>query len=83
VWIDGKPLKEPWLPKGTVTINTGHIPGCLPTAQGCKVPPDDYFVMGDNRGDSQDSRFFGPIPRSLIVGRVFFRIWPIGRIGFL
>jgi len=72
VWINGKPLKEPWLPKGTVTS------GITPQ----KIPPNEFFVMGDNRGDSQDSRFFGPISRSLIVGHVVFRIWPISHIGF-
>jgi len=83
VWIDGKPLAETWLPKGTVTTGiTGQIPGCIPVAGGCKIPAKYYFVMGDNRGDSQDSRFFGPIPRSLIVGHVVFRIWPLSRIGF-
>jgi signal peptidase I len=67
VWIDGKPLAEPWLPPGTVT--TGIQPQT--------VPPNEFFVMGDNRSNSQDSRFFGPISRSLIVGRVVFRIWPL------
>ena len=70
VYIDGKPLSEPWLPPGTVTTGI--------TRQ--KVPPNEYFVMGDNRSDSQDSRFFGPIPRSLIVGRVVLRIWPLSRV---
>ena len=38
--------------------------------------PDEYFVMGDNRNDSHDSRLFGPINRQLILGRVWFRCWP-------
>lgn len=69
VYIDGKILPEPWLPPGTVTR------GIRPQ----KIPPDHYFVMGDNRGDSLDSRYFGPIPGSLIVGRVVARIWPLSR----
>ena len=38
--------------------------------------PEEYFVLGDNRGDSQDSRAFGPVHRRLILGRVWFRVWP-------
>jgi signal peptidase I len=72
VWIDGKPLNEPWLPRGTYTSSFPKL----------KIPSNEYFVMGDNRGDSQDSRFFGPISRSLIVGKVVFRIWPISHMGF-
>jgi signal peptidase I len=73
VYIDGRPLDEPYLPAGTVTDN-------LPPT---KVPDDEVFVMGDNRGDSRDSRYFGPIDESLIVGRAFVRIWPVTHLGFL
>ena len=47
------------------------------------IPPKHIWVMGDNRAGSKDSRCFGPIPESDIVGRVFFRMWPPGDIGFL
>ena len=46
-----------------------------------RVPMDDYFVMGDNRCNSEDSRLFGPVPRSKIVGRVFVIVWPLSRFG--
>jgi signal peptidase I len=72
VYINGKPLAEPFLPPGTVTTN-------IPKQ---KIPPHEYFVMGDNRSDSQDSRFFGPIPGSLIVGHVVLRLWPLSRFHF-
>ena len=70
VYINGKPLAEPWLPKGVVTSNFGPV----------KIPKNYYFVMGDNRGFSEDSRVFGPISGSLIVGRVVLRIWPLSHI---
>jgi len=47
------------------------------------VPKGDYYMMGDNRPDSEDSRFWGPVPRSWLIGQVFLTYWPIGRIGFL
>jgi signal peptidase I len=48
-----------------------------------KIPPGDYFMMGDNRGESDDSRFWGPVPKKWIIGVAFFTYWPPDRIGFL
>jgi signal peptidase I len=45
------------------------------------IPPGDYFMMGDNRGESDDSRFWGPVPKSWIIGQAFFTYWPPDRIG--
>jgi signal peptidase I len=47
------------------------------------IPRGDYYVMGDNRPDSEDSRFWGPIRKSWIIGQAFFTYWPPDRIGFL
>jgi signal peptidase I len=48
-----------------------------------KVPPGDYFMMGDNRGESDDSRFWGPVPDKWVIGVAFFTYWPPDRIGTL
>jgi signal peptidase I len=48
-----------------------------------KIPPGHYFMMGDNRGASDDSRFWGPVPRSWIIGKAFATYWPPDRIGTL
>lgn len=45
------------------------------------VPPREYYMMGDNRPDSEDSRFWGPVRRSWIIGKAFFTYWPPDRIG--
>jgi signal peptidase I len=70
VFINGQELKESYLPPGTVTT-------MLPLQ---KIPPGRYFVMGDNRTNSKDSRYIGTIPKSLIVGRAFIRVWPLSKI---
>jgi signal peptidase I len=76
VLINGKILAQPWL---TAAARTD--PG--PPIRSQVIPVGDYFVMGDNRGDSSDSRVFGPIPSSLIVGHAVVRIWPPSRLGGL
>ncbi|MBV9801377.1 MAG: signal peptidase I [Solirubrobacterales bacterium] len=48
-----------------------------------KIPAGDYFMMGDNRGASDDSRFWGPVPDKWVIGVAFFTYWPPDRIGFL
>jgi signal peptidase I len=47
------------------------------------VPRGDYYMMGDNRPDSLDSRFWGPVPRAWLIGEAFFTYWPPDRIGIL
>jgi len=47
------------------------------------VPKGDYYMMGDNRSDSLDSRFWGPVPRSWMIGEAFLTYWPPDRIGSL
>ena len=48
-----------------------------------KIPPGYYFMMGDNRGESDDSRYWGPVPSKWLIGIAFFTYWPPDRVGFL
>jgi signal peptidase I len=58
----------------------GNGPPCdLPET--ITIPPDHYFMMGDNRGASDDSRFWGPVPREWIIGKAFATYWPPNRLG--
>jgi signal peptidase I len=70
---NGAPVTEPYLDQGTKTTS------CKETTVG----PGQLFVMGDNRTNSQDSRIFGVIQRSDVVGRAFVRIWPLNHVGWL
>lgn len=73
VYVNGRMLDESYLPDGVVTGDFGPE----------KIPAASYWMMGDNRSQSRDSRYFGPIPDSDIVGRAFVRLWPLSRLGFL
>jgi len=78
VYINGHRLHEPYLPdQWTQQTN----PGIWSEGEGAVIPPNQYFVMGDNRNRSQDSRFFGPITRDRIDGKAWFRIWPLDHFG--
>lgn len=77
VYIDGKPLAEPWLPKPMPMTYPSPLPYPFSLNHPYTVPAGEYYVMGDNRTDSEDSRYFGPIPAHLIVGKVAFVVWPL------
>lgn len=86
VFINGHPLKESYLQRGVQTCAPNTGPTCANgdgDIAATKIPADDVLVLGDNRPASKDSRFFGPIKESSIVGRVFVRIWPLNDLGFL
>ncbi len=73
IYANGRAVKEPWTYFPTIGTPIGQV----------TVPKGSYFVMGDNRDDSCDSRFWGTVPRSDIIGKVFVRVWPPSRIGFI
>lgn len=72
---NGEPvmLNESYLPDTTKTYNLSE--------DEVKLGKDEYFVMGDNRNSSKDSRSFGPVNKSFLIGRVMFRGWPFDKIN--
>jgi signal peptidase I len=70
VYVDGVALDEPYLDQNTQGGGRSWL-----------VPPLHIFIMGDNRSASRDSRTFGAVPLSQIVGRAVFRYWPLDQIG--
>jgi signal peptidase I len=72
VSINGKTLGEPYVPPQFVDMSAyGPV----------RIPPDEYFVMGDHRISSNDSRIFGPVPGDFIYGKAVFAYWPWNHFG--
>jgi signal peptidase I len=63
------------------TIPCGQSGGDCNLPKPITIPPDHYFMMGDNRGASDDSRYWGPVPRGWLIGKAFATYWPPDRIG--
>jgi signal peptidase I len=72
VYLNGEPLEEKYIAE----------PPESPMKE-VKVPTGEYFVMGDNRNDSNDSRYWGFLPKQNIIGRAVFRFWPLNRGGLI
>ena len=73
IYVNGSPLHETWTHYEPLGQAIGNV----------TVPANSYFMMGDNHPNSCDSRMWGTVPRSDIIGKVFLRIWPLRRFGFI
>ena len=73
IYVNGKVLDETWTHTEPLGQAIGHV----------TVPANQYFMMGDNHADSCDSRMWGTVPKSDIIGKAFIRIWPLNRLGLL
>ncbi len=73
IYVNGKVLDQTWTHYEPLGTPIGNV----------TVPPNRYFLMGDNQSESCDSRTWGTVPRSSIIGKAFFRLWPLSQFGFL
>ncbi len=73
LYINHIKIDQPYLKKKDVSTNINM--------QAMKIREKHYFVLGDNRSISVDSRFFGAVPQNHILGKAFFRYWPLSRFG--
>jgi signal peptidase I len=77
VFVNGKKLDEPYVSDLANTCTLRPEPWCKPI----RVPPGKYYLMGDNRNLSLDSRYWGFADEDRVIGRAVFRIWPLNRLG--
>jgi signal peptidase I len=73
LWRNGRMVEEPYLRPNTFTSDFKKV----------RIRPDHYWMMGDNREDSADSRVFGQVHRSALVGRAVLSVWPVPHAGGL
>jgi signal peptidase I len=85
IFVDNKLMSQPWLtaaakadPGPTICQSGEDLTDCR--GGSLYLPANTYYMMGDNRGDSDDSRYWGPVSGSLFIGRAFVRIWPLNRL---
>ena len=72
LYIDGKLVEQPYLPE---LYDNDFGP--------YTVPAEEFFCLGDNRNNSEDSRYWGCVPRKNVIGRAFVRYWPLNHLGML
>jgi signal peptidase I len=80
--INGHVIRNGVREKDSYIEPCGNAPSCT-YRKPITIPPGHYFMMGDNRGESDDSRFWGPVPDKWVIGVAFFTYWPPDRIGTL
>ncbi len=83
VYINGTILAEPYLPARDTEMTDPQDRCSTVDIVDTVIPQGEFFLMGDNRPQSYDSRMFGPITREMIVGRAFVIIWPVTQWRFL
>jgi signal peptidase I len=80
-FIDGRRLSEPYVQATRRDTGTKTMRDIPPVGTLTRIPKDMYLMEGDNRDHSCDSRVWGLVPRSALIGKVFFTYWPLGRLG--
>ncbi len=81
LYINGQPYKEKYL-DSKVQTEDFDISG-LKNSESDTIPEDMYLVLGDNRENSEDSRYYGLVSKKDIIGKTMFRIWPLSKIGII